>query len=170
MRRLVCHVLLLLAACLSHTALAQPLQFRWLAPCEGLARACTQRLLARGDIEWDSAAALKAFLAAEQVQPQPGRGRIEVCFDSPGGDMYGAFQLGELIRATGLDTCVERGYPPATGQGPAVPAVCASACVFAFAGGVHRMIGPGAVIGVHQFSAGRGELGQRRTQLAMTEL
>jgi hypothetical protein len=154
--------------------------FQWIGPCEGIGRICERRILARGEIEWESGAALRAFMEEQQRHTGASQWRgVEVCFDSPGGDLHGALRLGELIRTFGLDTCVEREYlelavgPHATAMsGSASPAraVCASACVFALAAGVHRAIGAGALIGVHQFAGENRELGERLTQVAMAEL
>jgi hypothetical protein len=154
--------------------------FQWISPCEGIGRICERRILAKGEIEWESGAALRAFMEEQQRHTGASQWRgVEVCFDSPGGDLQGALRLGELIRTFGLDTCVEREYfelavrPHATSiSGSALPArvVCASACVFALAAGVHRAIGAGTLIGVHQFAGENGELGQRLTQVAMAEL
>lgn len=66
-----------------------------------------------------------------------------VTFDSPGGNVIKALQLGRLIRAAGMDTVQIRELD------------CASACAFAFLGGVNRQAAPGA-IGVHKMSFSGG--------------
>ena len=58
-------------------------------------------------------------------------------FDSPGGDIYKAMELGRKIRELGLDTFQTRGLQ------------CASACSLAFLGGVSRSAAANA-IGVHR--------------------
>ena len=58
-------------------------------------------------------------------------------FDSPGGDIYKAMELGRKIRELGLDTFQTRGLQ------------CASACSLAFLGGVSRSSAANA-IGVHR--------------------
>jgi hypothetical protein len=135
------------------------MSFYWLAPCDEVGRTCDRRLLALGDIELDSAEKLKRFLRSE-MGTQHGS-RIELCLDSAGGDMEGALRLGETIRALGMDTCVEADYPPHSRDGVAStrseagrPVMCASACVFALAGGVHRSVSASARIGMHQFTGG----------------
>jgi hypothetical protein len=103
---------------------------------------------------------------------------VEICFDSTGGDLQGALRLGELIHAFHMDTCAEPQYAePTTESGERVravhaplPAMCASACVFALAAGVHRMVTNGARVGMHQFVGQDGDLGQRRTQVTLAEL
>jgi hypothetical protein len=154
--------------------------FRWISPCEGSGRICQYRILAQGEIEWESADQFKAFLREQQTITDASQWReVELCFDSPGGDLEGALRLGEVIQAMRLDTCVEPIYSELHGtqaakatpaSGPSRPTVCASACVFAFAAGAHRTISAGARIGMHQFAGADRELGQRRTQLAMTTL
>ncbi len=59
-----------------------------------------------------------------------------VGFNSPGGNIAKALELGRLIRAFGLDTVQKK------------RAECASACALAFMGGVRRIAEAGA-IGVH---------------------
>ncbi len=62
-----------------------------------------------------------------------------VTFDSAGGNVMKALELGRLIRAAGLATLQIRRLD------------CASACAFAFLGGVERSATPGS-IGVHKMS------------------
>lgn len=62
-----------------------------------------------------------------------------VTFNSPGGSVSTAIQLGRMIRALGLDTLQVRQME------------CASACSLAFMGGVKRLADPGS-IGVHRSS------------------
>lgn len=64
---------------------------------------------------------------------------VMIAFDSPGGSPIVAMQLGRIIRAMGLDTLQLRAFE------------CASACAFAFMGGVQRFAEPGS-IGVHRNS------------------
>jgi hypothetical protein len=64
-----------------------------------------------------------------------------VVLNSPGGSVADALAIGRLIRTRKFATEVERGK------------YCASSCPLAFAGGVERRAGEGAVIGVHQVAA-----------------
>ncbi|MGX8007721.1 hypothetical protein ACVDG8_001290 [Mesorhizobium sp. ORM8.1] len=64
-----------------------------------------------------------------------------IVFDSPGGSVGSAMQLGRMIRAAGLDTLQVRQLQ------------CVSACSLAFMGGVRRYADPGSV-GVHRSSFG----------------
>ena len=64
-----------------------------------------------------------------------------VALDSPGGSVFDALAVGRALREIGADTVLEDG------------AVCLSACPYAFAGGVARLVGE-ARLGVHQHSFG----------------
>lgn len=66
-----------------------------------------------------------------------------VVFNSPGGNPFGAMALGRQIRAAGLATFQFRGSE------------CASACTFAFMGGVMRFAEAGS-LGVHRSSYSEG--------------
>lgn len=61
-----------------------------------------------------------------------------VTFDSTGGSVRGAIEVGELLRREGLATRIESGR------------TCSSACLFAFAGGRHRQVERGGRVGVHR--------------------
>lgn len=71
-----------------------------------------------------------------------------ILLSSPGGDLDAALALGRTIRAHGFDTAVGRLAP----SGGIAPSFCASACVFAFAGGVVRRDIAGSRLGVHRFT------------------
>ena len=64
-----------------------------------------------------------------------------VVFNSPGGSVSDAMEIGELIQARGYATRVEAG------------GLCASSCPLAFAGGMTREATPESAIGVHQVYA-----------------
>ncbi len=64
-----------------------------------------------------------------------------VSLNSPGGALQDAIAMAKLIRERKLDTEVADG------------ALCASSCPLIFAGGVKRLAGKEAAIGVHQFFA-----------------
>jgi hypothetical protein len=70
-----------------------------------------------------------------------------VLMSSPGGDLAQAVIMGEVIRARGLATAVG----VIDGGGKVKPSHCASACVFAFAGGTTRFGVAGSRLGVHRF-------------------
>ncbi|MGC2774873.1 MAG: hypothetical protein WA418_04465 [Bradyrhizobium sp.] len=73
---------------------------------------------------------------------------------SPGGNLEQGVMMGEIVRARGLATAVGA----VDGAGRIRPSSCASACVFAFAGGQTRYGLDGSALGVHRFtSAAQGE-------------
>jgi len=71
-----------------------------------------------------------------------------VVLSSPGGNLDQSVFMGEAIRARGLTTAVGK----VDGDGRLRPSYCASACVFAFAGGASRLGVPGSILGVHRFT------------------
>ena len=88
---------------------------------------------------------------------------MPILIHSPGGSVADAIAMGELIRAKGLavavartliTNCPERAPRCPSGPGRAMTggAMCASACVLMLAGGVERLVGPAARVGVHQIT------------------
>jgi len=88
-----------------------------------------------GRIEPGSAADFEKFLDRD------GRNAKTIWLLSPGGSVPDAISMGRSVRKRGFDTMVANG------------GYCASSCPLAFAGGVHRLAGKRALIGVHQVSA-----------------
>lgn len=84
-------------------------------------RACAARFAFKGPFTADSAA-----FAAALANYVPAFGAVIVALDSSGGDVEAAIENGKAIRKHGASTVV----PPG--------ASCASACVYAFIGGVER--------------------------------
>lgn len=81
-----------------------------------------------------------------------------VTFDSPGGNLGAAIELGRLLRATGASTSIGRSEPmeDAPQFHEAAPGGrCESACVFAFLGGDARWV-YGEKLGIHRFYASDG--------------
>jgi hypothetical protein len=89
--------------------------------------------------------------------------RLPILIHSPGGSVPDAMAMGALIRAKGLAVAVARtsitNCPEVASKCPDGPgkaitggAACASACVLVLAGGVERLAGPMARIGVHQIT------------------
>jgi hypothetical protein len=70
-----------------------------------------------------------------------------ILISSPGGDLYPAVIMGEIIRSRGLATAV--GIADASGR--VRPSYCASACVLVYAGGKPRFGVEGSALGVHRF-------------------
>jgi len=75
-----------------------------------------------------------------------------VSLNSPGGSLGGGLALGEAIRRYGMST--EVGSNPGTEQAydRGLPGICASACVFAYLGGVYRWLNDRSKLGVHRYA------------------
>lgn len=106
-------------------------------------------LLARGTIEPGAAARFQSEI------DQRGEYVKVVSLDSPGGSVGDALAMSKLIRERRLGTEVKTG------------ALCASSCPIAMAGGVTRVAGKDAVIGVHQVFNGSKE--KMTAERAMSE-
>ncbi|MGP9819336.1 hypothetical protein ACTZWW_04920 [Salinarimonas sp. NSM] len=84
-----------------------------------------------------------------------GSGGPTLYLNSGGGNLVAGLRLGELIRKYGFWTAVGASVRDGVSSfgHEIVPGVCASACAYAFLGGVSRSAEPGEV-GVHQFYDG----------------
>jgi hypothetical protein len=125
---------------------------------------CPQWISAEGQIMPGSAGQFRKILK------QAGKQRLPVVITSQGGDVEAALAMGNLIRERKLDVVV--GWTLFTGCNPTVKtcklpkeqkgvyaglamtsrAYCFSACPFILAAGQKRMLGTGAVLGVHEIS------------------
>lgn len=106
-----------------------------------------QWIQAEGDIMPGSSYALEKFIKAGNI-PQD----ILIRFDSLGGSLYDGMMMGYVIRNAGLRTTVGRSVKTGEGSKRSHEAGrCASACAYAFLGGVERTITGENQIGVHQF-------------------
>jgi len=141
---------MLVSPAAAQTFEAGPIKFRR-AFFDTADRGNIEWIVADGEITADTPHQFRRFLSAERVQ----RGaRLEVYFNSPGGNLIGAIQLGEIIRDFGLGTRVARTVPwHRAGHGELSEQEskggCYSACAFAFLGGKWR-IANGGSLGVHQ--------------------
>jgi hypothetical protein len=107
-------------------ALAKPMTF---------SLAQNGRLVATGMIAPGSAAAFAAEVNAR------GEYIKTIVLNSPGGSVGDALEMGRLIRTKGFTTEVEK------------EKICVSSCPLVFVGGVKRIAGANAIIGVHQVFA-----------------
>lgn len=154
---------------LSHAQQSDAMAFSVFWPCMGNASFCAPRILANGAIESNTYIKLSEFLSNQnhtyKLSLKP-----TICFNSVGGDLGGALALGSLIRKLDLDTCLAPEYSrvvPNSGGNEEVfvsEAICASACTFALAGGVNRVIEANSKYGVHQFYKTNGNIGDSSTQ------
>ncbi|MFZ1989095.1 MAG: hypothetical protein WAW96_04920 [Alphaproteobacteria bacterium] len=104
---------------------------------------------ATGPIEPGDARKLDDFITATATHV------TNVRFFSPGGELHAALELGAYLRERAFDTYVTDAdyvHPGAIGMVHSMQeAACYSACVYAFAGGVHRHADD-KVLGIHQFA------------------
>ena len=123
---------------------------------------CPEWIWAEGDIRSDTAKRFKTFLKTL------GDRKLPLIIQSPGGDVDAALAMGRMIRAKKMDVAV--GYTTFTSCAPrqkdckaaktggytgvAAPgfAYCNSACPMVLAGGMRRLVGSWAHLGVHQIT------------------
>jgi hypothetical protein len=125
---------------------------------------CPEWISAEGSIEAGTPALFKRMLKTL------GGRKLPVVVDSPGGNVEAALTLGRLIRKNKLDIaigktvfsgcqpdakgCLDRNKNGARYLGDVIDygAMCNSACPLMFAGGVQRVAGEWAYLGVHQIT------------------
>jgi len=125
---------------------------------------CPEWISAEGTIEAGTPALFKRMLKTL------GRRQLPIVVNSPGGNVDAALQLGRMIRKANLDIGVGAtifyGCEPQMkdcrandGKGAdyfglayAEGAMCNSACPLMFAGGIRRVVGEWAYLGVHQIT------------------
>jgi len=105
-------------------------------------------IYAVGDITEGTAARFEQAIARGGVTD------AVVYFDSGGGVVLESVRLGQIIRKLSFATSVDRQGGPST----TAKAMCASACVYAYAGGIARYLDDAkGRLGVHQYAFGPGE-------------
>lgn len=132
---------------------SSPMVFSLVQECRAANQECVSVIQARGSIEKETPQALVDFLRP-QLEALPSA----IYFDSTGGNVVSALQMGVLLRKLGLDTVVSNG------------AKCYSACVYAFLGGNMRTLKPEAMMGVHRFSLASGGQGNLDDSQRLTAL
>lgn len=125
---------------------ADPMSFR-LAGNGGNCNGC-EWLSAQGDITPDTPQVFREYIEANGTP-------YIVTLHSSGGSLLAGIELGALIRETGATTSIGETIQ-SIGEDvkhyeETRPGKCASACVFAFMGGVERWVGNSDLLGVHQF-------------------
>lgn len=104
-----------------------------------------ERIYASGDITEGTTEKFLAFVHQHNVEA------ATVSFNSPGGSLVEGMKLGHAIRALEFSTTVG-GFQPKYDPTVNPKTICASACVYAFAGGTGRYIDQyTGRLGVHQF-------------------
>lgn len=121
-------------------------------------------ILAKGTIVESTPQKFKEFLKKIDFMPY-------VYFDSPGGNLIAGIELGQIIRDKGFSTYVSDKYAKIDYIDLDMKeitisknAICHSACVYAFIGGVGREVSNNAKLGVHQFFSEKENMGDSNTQ------
>lgn len=152
------------------------MEFSFFTPCLGNGSLCYHAILADGQIDRDTPRKLASFISREVPKVDTEWSGLRICFNSPGGDLVASLQLGQLIRKLALDTCLASTYdrviPGTFGEQETFVknVVCASACAFAFLGGINRSVEDGSRYGIHQFYKQAGNIGDGATQATMVIL
>ena len=178
MKKTLLPVVILLISCsaFGRTPYEGPMRFSTFWPCNGNASFCGIRILAEGTIQPESGRKFETFLRNRKQHKQALPPRPTVVFDSPGGSVIGGMELGRVIRKNKLDTEMADSYSQVAENDQSKKAavieraVCASACVIAFSGGMTRSAQRGARLGIHQFSGGQGNIGDSATQVTVVVL
>jgi hypothetical protein len=140
---------------ISTAAFAEPMSFKLMG--DGGNNVGSQWIQATGDIMPDTADVFRKF--SVDYRKEWGDDPVgSVRLNSLGGSLQGGIALGEAIRLARLSTEVgqtKQGRPVKAGEPPnwdeQAPGVCASACAYAFLGGVNRSLGDRDKLGFHQF-------------------
>ena len=114
-------------------------------------------IYADGQIEVGDTEKFEKFLSGQSIF----HGQ-RVVINSPGGNFEEGMKLGRLIRQQGFRTAVAKTVQNGEFSTPTA-GICASACVFAFAGGVAREASEGSKVGVHQLAIDMQSFGQDAT-------
>lgn len=118
-------------------------------------------IYARGDISSDASKRFDEIVDARMIT------NAIVYFDSTGGQVVEAIRMGQSIRKRGFSTGVQR-------RGDARDAMCASACVYAYVGGIARYLNDDrGRLGVHQYYSPTnvgGEIRDSKDDLKIAQL
>jgi hypothetical protein len=109
---------------------------------------CPQVIVAEGLIANSTPGEFLQFLRANGGRRDL---RTVVFLNSEGGYVVASMELGQIFRKIGAATVVARIGPQTKAR--FLTAHCLSACVYAFMGGVKRVVPPGSVLGIHRMFA-----------------
>lgn len=113
------------------------------------------RIYATGPIESNASRELERFVNANGIKSGI------VLFNSPGGSLADALELGKTIRGLGFST----GIAGFRNGKMLQEGICASACAYAFAGGIHRYYSAGKTrLGLHQFYSQENVISNKTSQ------
>jgi hypothetical protein len=118
---------------------ASAMDFQTAGRVAGCGEVC---VVGQGAINDQTTKQFRQYVAREKLH-----GAVAVSLDSQGGTHTQGIAMGEAIRKLGFSTVVGRLDPIGHKLGPGI---CASACVYAFIGGVERRVTAGSKVGVHQ--------------------
>jgi hypothetical protein len=112
-------------------------------------------IAADGEISFETPQQFLKFLAEDPIMKWYGEKKplgLTIYLNSPGGDLMAGIKLGELIRVQGFNAAVGKSVPSDVTASfrDISEGRCASACAYAFLGGVSRTAKQGE-LGVHQF-------------------
>lgn len=102
-------------------------------------------IIAKGQITADTPARFNDFML--DTLPEGNK----VLLESPGGSLAAGVRLGRMFRAREMHTVVGEGTPVTNREGFPGPAICNSACAYAFLGGRTRTLQQGSTLGFHRF-------------------
>jgi hypothetical protein len=129
------------------SAIAEPMRFE----VNGSGETCCSWIQATGGITPDTPTVFEAFLRSSEFIPKVVR------LNSGGGSVGAGVALGEIFRARGFATEVgstklnPESVPIADNQiGAKAPGRCASACAFAFLGGIERTLDSDSKLAFHR--------------------
>ena len=126
-------------------------------------------IAAEGVIVPDTPVVFRKFLEENLVYTE---NRIE--FNSPGGNLFAAMELGRIIRERGNATTIGRSLTLANPEMSMdvihrSGAICYSACAYAFIGGSSRSLG-GGLLGVHRFGSNSFSVSGDIAQIVSSEV
>lgn len=101
-----------------------------------------QTIFISGEITSETVKELVGVISSNNIKT------ATVNLDSPGGDLLAGIEIGKIIRKNSFHTSVDNNEKNVEDSN----AICYSACVLIYAGGVSRSLQSGAKIGVHRFS------------------
>lgn len=125
-----------------------------------IARGGVADVYASGEIDEGTTERFLAYLKVNKIE------FADVHFNSPGGSLLEGIRLGRAIRALGFSTHIGV-YTPTYVENASKDSVCASACAYAFAGGVSRFLDEySGMLGVHQFYSSNADVSGETVQRA----
>lgn len=133
-----------------------PMSFIYRSVGAGCTFSCPRWLEADGTITAETPALLRAELSKRKVP---------IFFNSVGGNVDAALEMGRIIREAGVDTVVAR----MAVHGRPQPGYCLSSCTFAFAAGKRRFAPADARIGVHRVKSTQQQVLVQRRYRVLTQ-